>query len=88
MAHAEKCPVCGGSGKAVPEGPWGGGPSTYPTCHGCQGKGWVTVEDHRTPLASIPELYEWAVRGQFCGPPTGSAPVSGTDATTYYTEAR
>lgn len=46
MAHAEICPVCMGKG-------------TYPTarpetstavtdtekvCHGCDGKGWVTVE--------------------------------------------
>jgi len=45
MAHAEKCLVCGGRGKVPPEGPWGGGPDSYPTCHGCQGRGWVTVED-------------------------------------------
>ena len=28
--HAEKCPVCGGEPIA---------------CHGCNGRGWVTVED-------------------------------------------
>ena len=45
MTHAERCPVCNGSGKYVE--------STYftitapieKTCHGCLGKGWVEVRD-------------------------------------------
>jgi len=52
MAHAEKCPVCGGSGgyKGMPDpgstviiGPW-------ITCHGCSGRGWVTVQDEEPPV--------------------------------------
>jgi len=35
--HAELCPVCTGKG-TLPNG------TTVPTtCHGCLGKGWVTV---------------------------------------------
>jgi hypothetical protein len=34
MSHAEKCPVCEGSGKYEKA-----------QCHGCEGKGWVTVQD-------------------------------------------
>ena len=47
MTHAEKCPVCGGKGNARKgnsepnEGPL--------DCHGCNGKGWVEVEDHISP---------------------------------------
>jgi len=32
--HAEKCPVCGGSGKIEDN-----------KCHGCNGLGWVEVHD-------------------------------------------
>lgn len=35
MTHAEKCPVCDGYG-VVPR-------EEERTCHGCKGKGWVTV---------------------------------------------
>ena len=39
MAHAEKCPVCGGAGKVKVDG-------ITIDCHGCEnGKGWVTVKD-------------------------------------------
>ena len=41
MAHAEKCPVCEGTGNNViaeEEPPMN-------TCKGCGGKGWVEVED-------------------------------------------
>lgn len=41
MSHAQVCPICGGSG-LVPD--FSGSTSTAPvTCHGCHGKGWVTV---------------------------------------------
>ena len=42
MAHAEKCPICNGTGKIFKE-------STTTAegyeivCHGCSGKGWVVV---------------------------------------------
>ncbi len=44
MAHAETCPLCNGSGKLQEPG------STAvmnKTCHGCGGKGWVSVEDRQ-----------------------------------------
>ena len=34
--HAELCPVCMGKG-VIPEG------TSSKECHGCLGKGWVTV---------------------------------------------
>lgn len=37
MSHAEKCPVCEGSGKVETK------------CHGCDGKGWVEVQDNAVP---------------------------------------
>jgi uncharacterized membrane protein len=42
MAHAEKCPVCYGFGKLGNDNQrdCSGKP-----CHGCNGKGWVTVQD-------------------------------------------
>lgn len=45
MAHAERCPVCGGSGKITDPDSLR---TTYPVekvCHGCWGKGWVEVSD-------------------------------------------
>jgi len=41
MAHAEKCPVCDGSGKVKVD-------DITIDCHGCAGKGWVTVHDYNT----------------------------------------
>jgi len=35
MSHAEQCPVCKGSGKLQLDA----------TCHGCDGKGWIAVDD-------------------------------------------
>ena len=46
MSKAVKCPICEGKGKAAPEGMWAGSPDSYPTCHGCDGKGWVEVGDY------------------------------------------
>ena len=50
MAHAELCPVCGGTGKIK-------SPTFIlgknKTCHGCGGSGWVEVRnDH-------PLFYQW-----------------------------
>lgn len=41
MAHAEKCPICGGSGRLPDDGKTTD--VKYPICHGCNGKGWITV---------------------------------------------
>ena len=40
MAHAETCPVCGGSGEKRKEIP---GDCVTVSCHGCDGKGWVEI---------------------------------------------
>jgi len=39
--HTEKCPVCYGQGKVLDAI----GNPTLETCHGCNGRGWVTVGD-------------------------------------------
>ncbi len=50
MAHAEKCPVCGGTGKLLlPIGSGGitGGFEEKP-CHGCAqwgSHGWIVIDD-------------------------------------------
>jgi DnaJ-class molecular chaperone len=48
MTHAEKCPVCGGTGKIPRQGLRGhyepnGETTPMNTCHACHGKGWVAV---------------------------------------------
>lgn len=47
--HAEICPVCSGSGKYRRYYTIGYSSSgenyTESTCHGCNGKGWVTITD-------------------------------------------
>lgn len=49
MAHAEKCPVCEGSGKYENR-----------ECHGCQGKGWVQVGDGVVPYVQpYPLISPW-----------------------------
>lgn len=47
MTHAERCPVCWGKG-TVEARNWGVdiNASNPTTCHGCNGKGWVEVNDH------------------------------------------
>lgn len=50
MSHAEVCPVCKGNGKIFDKTiPNCGGTTAniynLGTCHGCNGKGWVQVED-------------------------------------------
>lgn len=46
--HAERCPVCGGTGRIVTL-PHLTVPVTV-QCHGCNGKGWVSVPDARDDL--------------------------------------
>jgi len=56
MAHAEKCPICYGSGKAHTD---------YKVeivgepCHGCGGRGWVEVADE--VVMPYPETYPSAI---------------------------
>jgi hypothetical protein len=63
MTHAEKCPVCGGSGKIAP---FNDGSSTVipqpVTCHGCGGLGWVTVGYEPVPYYPIYPIYPLPVR--------------------------
>lgn len=40
MAHAEKCPVCNGTGKTIEANE-----DKNLKCHGCNGLGWITVND-------------------------------------------
>ncbi len=60
MPHAEKCPVCRGSGKLPPVG--NGTADTFPRpCHGCNGRGWITTDlptVTTAPLTSA-ELAAW-----------------------------
>ena len=52
--HAEKCPICEGSGKATV------GKTKFP-CYGCDGKGWVEVGDsfpRPLPHPTFPEEKE------------------------------
>lgn len=56
MAHAEKCPVCGGTGKILKdEYPFTTAINNPTTCHGCGGLGWVTVQDG-APLKWEPRM--------------------------------
>jgi len=48
MSKAQICPVCMGKGKYGPRGIIAIGKDQgyeEPDCHGCGGKGWVTVPD-------------------------------------------
>jgi len=50
--HSERCPLCHGEGKYIPEG-WSI-PIYNQPCHGCNGKGWIEVKDEE-----IPFRYTW-----------------------------
>ena len=50
MAHAELCPVCKGTGRHSDDNTKTIG-AELNICHGCSGKGWVTVEDR--PYSTI-----------------------------------
>jgi len=55
MAHAELCPVCYGKGGLVNRH---GAPVVddcgQVKCHGCGGRGWVTVQDRPTTICWRP----------------------------------
>ena len=55
MNHAEKCPVCYGKGEVseASQYPYLTSGTSIVTCHGCGGKGWVTVEDNIEPIATF-----------------------------------
>jgi DnaJ-class molecular chaperone len=57
MAHAEKCPVCYGSGRVKVGYPLATIDYGDKTCHGCGGTGWVTVQDP-LPRTYLPKLTE------------------------------
>lgn len=45
MAHAEVCPICSGRGTVKENTFENSITDTETICHGCGGKGWVTVQD-------------------------------------------
>lgn len=46
MSHAEVCPVCKGSGKVFSSSSNTTATSIQETCHGCDGDGWIIVDDN------------------------------------------
>ncbi len=54
MAHAEKCPICYGTGQVNPDPV--GTAVNLKTCHGCGGTGWVTVQDNDAPIYFPPKV--------------------------------
>ena len=50
MAHAEKCPICEGKGKIPRLDGWN---CHEDACHGCDGKGWVSVFDEIINIPSV-----------------------------------
>lgn len=57
MAHAETCPLCGGTGNkngAPVDNPIG----TNETCGGCGGLGWVSVQDNENAVTWPLVTYE------------------------------
>jgi len=90
MAHAERCPVCGGAGR-IPDTNASGTTAHdgMHSCHGCAGAGWVTVKDegetypsmdaapaalHKSDLAALREQYLDVEARMFLA---HSSPVSG-----------
>jgi hypothetical protein len=55
MSHAEKCPVCGGTGEVFKETGTSAGKAAT-ACHGCGGRGWVEVQDG-AQYYSVPYYY-------------------------------
>jgi DnaJ-class molecular chaperone len=42
--HAEKCPICSGTGLVYPDTNMTGD-TAKKTCNGCHGRGWIEVND-------------------------------------------
>ena len=63
MNHAEKCPVCKGKGKVKSKSITtnSDGERTKEkikiTCHGCNGTGWVTVQDNNESIKEYIPYY-------------------------------
>lgn len=56
-SKAQRCPVCGGSGKYQhPDNGHSTAPLMPETCHGCNGKGWVTVSDDNSEWPRVPPI--------------------------------
>lgn len=45
VSHAERCPVCGGSGDIIDGQSSNSFAPCVQPCNGCGGLGWVTVKD-------------------------------------------
>jgi len=62
MNHAEKCPICNGNGTVERDTGTAAG-RVNEICHGCGGKGWITVESFNNyPIRQDPPsrlLREW-----------------------------
>lgn len=70
--HAEKCPICEGEGLLCdiePESLIGACPR-YHVCHGCQGRGWISVADMETEEFDIKEEGEEAAEPELEGEDT------------------
>lgn len=61
MSHSELCLVCNGAGKihkyeTEEDKKSTATPRVKKTCHGCNGKGWITV-GIEYPIPKVPEYY-------------------------------
>jgi hypothetical protein len=62
MTHAERCPVCNGNGKVYTNTNCMGTDPIYwqqVTCHGCNGKGWVEINDNAPPYIPYVPYNPW-----------------------------
>ena len=61
MSHAERCPVCFGSGKYNPSPQIiGTAPNEDRTCHACMGKGYVVIND-MNDAGFFPQLFKFVL---------------------------
>jgi len=61
MSHAERCPVCFGSGKYNPARQLIGGPDEDRVCHACFGKGYVVINDVDANMF-LPQLFHFTIQ--------------------------
>ena len=59
MARAEICPVCSGTGVYPKPDPNNKTQAESRTCHGCQGKGWVSIEDSYSDCPACPQYHRY-----------------------------